>query len=459
MDIVNFVGACCLVGLEIALATEKSVMALEKTRGRRIQEGEWAIVVGAGRSGLAAAKLLAREEAKVRLLDSNPQALDKIAITALEKMGIEVHLGEHSSRQFHNASMVIPSPGVPLSKILPFLESEGGGSPEILAEMELGWRYLEDEPVLAVTGTSGKTTTASLAAAMLQAQGYTVFLGGNIGTPLTEYVLSGRKADVLVLEISSFQLQGCSTFCPRAGILLNISPNHLDYHKDMHEYIEAKFRLFRCQDEGDLAVIGQGLQKLENAFKINARKLYVKDENRFAKMQLLGMHNQFNAEAAWQACRFFGVSEENAARAVERFKPLPHRLEMVRELADVIYVNDSKCTTVASLKVALMAFDRPVRLLCGGKFKGGDLTSLKDIVREKVKEVALFGASREHFEKAWQSVVPMNWHADLQTAVHALHKTVEKGDVVLLAPATASFDLYENYMARGDDFKKIVGLL
>ncbi len=434
-------------------------MALEKTRGRRIQIGELAVVVGAGRSGLAAARLLSREGARVRLLDRNTAALSPEQAASLQKLGVDVQLGEHSPEQFEHAAFVVPSPGMPVAKLAQYLGGACEGAPEVLAEMELAWRYLNDEPVLAVTGTSGKTTTASLAAAMLQAQGYTVFLGGNIGTPLSEYVLSGRKADVLVLEISSFQLQACSTFCPRAGVLLNITPNHLEYHKDMAEYTEAKFRLFRCQDEGDLAVLGADLQELARGFNLRARQVWVRESERFPQSGLLGAHNKFNEEAAWQACRFFGVSEANAARAVARFKPLPHRLELVRERGGVLYVNDSKCTTVSSLKVALQAFDRPLRLLCGGKFKGGDLAALGGLVRERVREVALFGASREHFEKAWRDLAPLRWHPTLEEAVRALAASAKEGDVVLLAPATSSFDLYDNYMARGDDFKRIVSEL
>ena len=179
-------------------------MALEKNRGRRIEPGELAVVVGAGRSGLAAARLLRRAGAKVRLLDSNIKALagrESLA-TELAAQGIDVQLGEHIAGQFAGAAFVVPSPGMPVAKLAGLVVTQVS---EILAEMELAWRYLDDEPVLAITGTSGKTTTASLAAAMLHEQGYAVFLGGNIGTPLSEYVLGGKKADVLVLEISSFQ--------------------------------------------------------------------------------------------------------------------------------------------------------------------------------------------------------------------------------------------------------------
>ena len=433
-------------------------MALEKNRGRRIEPGELAVVVGAGRSGLAAARLLRRAGARVRLLDSNLKALAgrEVLSAELAALGIDVQLGEHSAAQFAGAAFVVPSPGMPVARLAGLVDTQVS---EILAEMELAWRYLDDEPVLAITGTSGKTTTASLAAAMLHEQGYSVFLGGNIGTPLSEYVLGGKKADVLVLEISSFQLQACTTFCPRAGILLNITPNHLDYHKDMAEYTEAKFRLFRCQDEGDLAVLGEDLQALADAHRLKARKVFVKATERFPTSCLMGAHNRINEEAAWQACRLFGVTEASATRAVERFQPLPHRLERVRELGGVLYVNDSKCTTVSALQVALEAFDRPVRLLCGGKFKGGDLAGLADLLRAKVQEVVLFGASREHFEKAWQGIVPISWHETMEPAVRFASANAKGGDVVLLAPATSSYDLYKNYEQRGEDFKQIVGKL
>ncbi|MBD5641379.1 MAG: UDP-N-acetylmuramoyl-L-alanine--D-glutamate ligase, partial [Desulfovibrio sp.] len=420
-------------------------MALEKNRGRKPEKGELVVVVGAGRSGRAAAALLAREGARTRLLELNPEAVTPERRRELEAKGIEVITGPHESGQFAGAGMVVPSPGMPIAELVKLLDA-AGSKPEILSELELAWRYLESEPVLAVTGTSGKTTTASLAAAMLKTQGYAVFLGGNIGTPLSEYVLSGRKADVLVLECSSFQLQGCSTFCPRVAILLNLSPNHLDYHKDMAEYADAKFRIFRCQDEGDLAILGPGLEEAAARFSIPGRRINVRAGDTFPKSQLLGAHNRLNEEAAWQACRFFGVSLENARSAVANFAPLPHRLEKIGDVRGVTYVNDSKCTTVAALKVALEAFTRPVRLLAGGKFKGGDLAALAPLVKEKVAEVALFGGSRENFEKAWGGVVPISWHENLRQAMARLKGSACIGDVILLAPATASYDQYRDYI-------------
>ncbi len=411
-------------------------MAQNEDRGRCIKAGELAVVVGAGRSGKAAARLLLRQGARVRLLESNPQALDEAQAAALRAEGIELVLGEQGPELFAGAKMVVPSPGLPVVRLRemmgPHADAEGT---EILAEMELAWRALDGEPVLAVTGTNGKTT------------------------PLSEYLLSGEKADVLVLETSSFQLQCCSTFHPRVAVVLNISPNHLDYHKDMEEYIEAKFRLFRCQTEEDLAVLEPGLEETAARFGLRARKVWIRPEGRFPDCPLFGQHNQFNAEAAWQACRPFGVTLENAARAVAAFKPLPNRLESVARVHGVLYVNDSKCTTVAALEVALEAMDHPVHLLCGGKFKGGDLDGMKDLLRRKAKSVNLYGASREIFEAAWQGVVPLCWHERMEDAVLALQGKVKEGDVVLLAPATSSFDQYRNYVERGNDFKRIVGSL
>lgn len=433
-------------------------MALEQMRGQPVRAGQRAVVVGSGRSGRAAVRLLLRQGAIVRLLEKNPSMVPAAFRAEAEAAGVQIICGAHDPAHFAGADYVIPSPGMPVANLLPLLPEQGG--PEVLAEMELAWRHLHGEPVLAVTGTSGKTTTASLAAAMLHAQGLRVFLGGNIGTPLCEYVLADRRADALVVEISSFQLQTCVSFCPKVGVLLNITENHLDYHKDMQEYIDAKFRLFRCQEEGDVAVLHSSLKPLAEAYGLKARIVWFDGgTGRFVQSRLLGAHNDGNMEAAWLACREFGVSPRNAAAAVASFNPLPHRLERVAEKHGVLYVNDSKCTTVSSLKVALEAFDRPVVLLCGGKFKGGDLPGLRSLVREHVKAVVLFGASREHFEKAWEGIAPMSWDATLGEALLRARALAEPGDAVLMAPATSSFDLYANYEARGDDFKRLVGAL
>lgn len=418
-----------------------------------------AIVVGGGRSGQAAARLLRRLGASVRLLEKRPETLPSEFTAWAESENVEIIGGEHKTEYFRDADILIPSPGAAVSMIRPLLTP--GEEPEIMAETELAWRQLEGEPVLAVTGTSGKTTTTSMCAAMLEAQGLDVFLGGNIGTPLSEYVLAraaGRpRADVLALELSSFQLQTCSTLKPRVAVLLNISANHLDYHKDMKEYLEAKMRLFRCQDTTCLAVFGPGLRGLPERMNVKARISYfASDSTRFPDMQLIGPHNHANAEAAWQACKEFGVTPEHARKAMQAFKALPHRLERIAESGGVLYVNDSKCTTVEALKVALASFERPVLLLAGGRFKGGDLNALKPVLKKHVKAVGLYGASREIFEPAWKDILPVSWDETLRSALARLRGLARPGDVVLLAPATSSYDQYKNYLERGDDFRRAV---
>ena len=423
--------------------------------------GQLAVVVGAGVSGVAAARLLHRLGARVRLLDRSAGRIPADFAAWAAEAGVEIVCGEHSPEQFIGAALVVPSPGVAAAVIRRFLPEKN--PPEIMAETELAWRQLTGEPVLAVTGTSGKTTTTSLCSAMLREQGFRVFTGGNIGTPLSEYVLSGERADVVVLELSSFQLQTCSTLHPRVAVLLNISEHHLDYHRDMAEYVGAKMRLFAHQTSEDLAVLQEGMDGLADGYGLRARRVFYAVSNRFPEMHLMGPHNRANAEAAWLACREFGVSEETAARAVAAFRPLEHRLEKVAELNGVLYVNVSKCTTVEALRVALASFDRPVALLAGGKFKGGDLESLKPLLKKHVRHVALYGASREHFEPAWRDVVPVTWDETLERAMCRLAgcgtgepAVVRPGDAVLLAPATSSFDQYANYLQRGEDFKRIV---
>lgn len=425
-----------------------------------IQPGDLAVVVGAGVSGVAAARLLHRIGARVRLLDRSRDRIPADFAAWAAGEGVEIVCGEHAPEHFAGARLVVPSPGVAAAVIRKLLPT--GDAPEIMAETELAWRQLSGEPVIGVTGTSGKTTTTSLCSAMLREQGLSVFTGGNIGTPLSEYVLSGEKADVVVLELSSFQLQTCSLLRPQVAILLNISENHLDFHKDMEEYVSAKMRLFANQTAEDVAILQEGMDELARRYGLKGRIAHYAATGRFPDMQLMGPHNRANAEAAWLACREFGVSEEAAARAVAAFRPLEHRLEKVAEIGGVLYVNDSKCTTVEALRVALASFDRPVVLLAGGKFKGGNLPGLCPLLKKHARCVALFGASRERFEPAWRDTLPVTWDQTLEKALRRVAgldgrpALAREGDVVLLAPACSSYDQYPNYLRRGEDFKRVV---
>ena len=413
-------------------------------------------VVGAGTSGEAAARLVRSKGARVRLLERDPQKVGQGLLSLASQIGLEIVTGPHTPAHFQDVSLVVLSPGVPYSKMRTLLKA--AGNPPVMAEMELAYRFVS-EPILAITGTSGKTTTVSLAAAMLREAGKEVFLGGNIGTPLSEYALAGKRADVLALEVSSFQLMGCDTFRPNVGVLLNISPNHLDQHECMREYIDAKFSMFAHQIKEDAAIFCTDLEDEISRHVIAARKCYFSATDKFPETRLLGAHNKANIEAAFLASREFGVTEEQARRAVAVFNPLPNRIELVGEWNGVAYINDSKGTTVSALRMALASMTRPVLLLAGGVFKGGDLQGVSDLVREKVKSVGLFGASREKFEEAWQGIVPISWSPTMETAIRELRKKAESGDVILLAPATSSFDLYANYNERGADFRRIANMV
>ncbi|MDR1946953.1 MAG: UDP-N-acetylmuramoyl-L-alanine--D-glutamate ligase [Desulfovibrio sp.] len=420
--------------------------------GAPVVPGATAAVVGAGLSGFAAARLLSALGARVRLLERNDNPGQNL-IDRARDAGFELFLGGHTPDQFRGVSLIVVGPGVAPADIAPL--TVAAGDPPLIGETELALRYVR-EPVLAVTGTSGKTTTVSLAAAMLREAGKKVFLGGNIGVPLSDYVLSGDKADILALELSSFQLQGLRSLRPRAAVLLNLAANHLDRHADMAEYSAAKFGIFSRQEAEDLALLPEELAEeyMRRAFK--ARLKIFRATKRFPMGKLIGRHNAANAEAAYLAAAEFGVSEAEAARAVAAFTPLPHRLEKVGEKDGVIYVNDSKSTTVDALRAALLSFDAPLLLLAGGHFKGGDLESLRPLLSERVKAVALFGAGREFFEKAWSGTVPLSWDPDLPAALERLRATAQAGDAVLLSPATASYDLYNNYKERGDHLRRLV---
>ena len=422
-------------------------------------------VIGAGRSGRAAVRLLHEAGADVRLLEKKPEQMPADFASWLSENRVPVLGGDHKPEYFEGVDLVIPSPAAAKAVIEPLLPAgKDGAKAEICAETELAWRMLEGEPVIGVTGTSGKTTTTSLCAAMLEAHGLRVFTGGNIGVPLSEYVLARLhgepKADVVVLELSSFQLQTCSTLHPRVGILLNISENHLDFHKDMKEYTDAKMRLFARQTERDVAVLHPSLSALPEAYGMKARVIYLTPGARpFPDTKLIGAHNQSNAEAAFLAASLFDVTREEAARAMRDFAPIAHRLEHIADLDGVQYVNDSKCTTIEALRVALAAFDRPVILLAGGKFKGGDVEGVCPLLRDHVRAVALYGASREHFEPAWKDVVPVTWDETMDQALARARSIARPGDAVLLAPATSSYDQYRNYIERGNHFRDLVNAM
>jgi UDP-N-acetylmuramoylalanine--D-glutamate ligase len=413
------------------------------------------VVVGAGASGVAAARLLAELGARVRVVDSSektdPAVMDRVPGEH------ELLLGPHSAEQFEGADIVVLSPGVPVRRMAQFLASVPAR--KVVAELELA-SWFTAAPTLAITGTNGKTTTTTLVSHILEHAGKRVFTGGNIGTPLCDYLLDDETADVIVLEVSSFQLQNVRLFKPRVGVLLNFSANHLDYHEDMDEYLEAKLRLFTQQDAADTAIVPAMLRaELEGRAMGHGRRIFYEAEARFEAPFLPGAHNRANITAAWLAVREFGVTEAQAAEAIRAFRPLAHRQEPVAEKHGVLFVDDSKATNLDAVAAAVQSFERPVRLLLGGVFKGGDVRSMLPALRGRVVQVGLFGAGREAFEPALKDEFPLFWEPSLEPAVRRLAAEAKPGDVVLLSPATASFDAYKGYAARGDHFRTIVEAL
>ena len=423
-----------------------------------VQKGMKAVVIGTGRSGQAAAKLLHSLGASVRIVDRSAEHISESFQKIIAEYGFETAFGPHSKEQFEGAQLIIPSPGVPVLKLAEFLPDNA----EVLAEVELAWSCVSHIPTIAVTGTNGKTTTVRLCEAMLREAGKRVFLGGNIGTPLSEFVLQQEDVDVLVLEVSSFQLQTCKHFCPTVGLLLNVTEDHLDYHQDMREYFAAKMRMFANMGPENVALMGEGVlaQIRANAHVMDSINIKVfRDTGTFADVALKGEHNRLNMEAAFAATSHFGVTLENALAAVERFAASPHTLETVCNGKGVTFVNDSKATTVDSVRAALESIDSKILLLAGGHYKGGDVSLLNELVKQKVRAVGLFGESRKVFEDAWGDLVPCEWHATMEESAAALMEKAQDGDVMLLSPATSSFDQYASYKERGEDFVRIARFL
>ena len=411
--------------------------------------GHTAVVLGAGTSGVAAARLLVRLGASVRLLERN----EAVAAAVPADQGFTVIGGEHKAEHFQGADLVVMSPGIPRAKVASLLPAGA----QVVSELELA-SWFVSEPIIAVTGTNGKTTTTTLIGRILENSGRRVFTGGNIGTPLSDYVLGQERAEILVLEVSSFQLQNSPSFHPNVGVLLNFSANHLDYHETMEEYLQAKLSMFAHMDARDLAVVPLSMKdELEGRNFTRANRVYFVASRRFECPGLPGEHNRENMEAAFLACRHFGLSEDEVRSGIEGFSSLPHRLEAVAEHRDIFFVDDSKSTTVDSMIAALKSQERPVRLLAGGVFKGGDLGAVLPHIRERVRGIYLFGRSREIFEEAWAGCgKEIHWDPTLEEALFRAASEARGGECVLLSPATASFDLFDNYKERGKAFQRAV---
>jgi UDP-N-acetylmuramoylalanine--D-glutamate ligase len=437
------------------------------------------LVVGLARTGIAAARFLQHQGALVRATDMATE--DRLApeVTSLGEMGIALELGGHRVEAFTSADLIVVSPGVPHT-IPPLATARTQGIP-VIGEMELASRFIR-EPIVAVTGTNGKTTVTELVGAMLAASGRRVFVGGNIGTPLIGHVDSGASAEVVVAEVSSFQLDTMAGFRPAVGVLLNISDDHLDRYSGFDAYAAAKMRLFENQRQEDIAVLnGNDPATRGRSAAIRSRKLFFnlpeaagagaavtgstltlslpgRDPARLslAAFRLRGPHNAENAAAAALAALAAGAVPDAIQRVLTTFTPAPHRLETIASFDGVEYVNDSKATNVDAVRRGLECFGAPVVLIMGGVDKGGDFGLLQDPLRNRGRALVLLGGSRDRIHAALGGLVPTRVAGSMRQAVQAAREMAAAGDVVLLAPGCASFDLYANYQERGDDFRREV---
>ena len=431
------------------------------------------VVLGAGLSGSAAALLLSSEGAQVTVLDSATEKnLLKSTIDNLRTQGVQVICGSAADEDSSTYQMAILSPGIdPASPLARNFLTRGI---EIISELELGWRFCEI-PVIAVTGTNGKTTTTELLAQMLNACGQRTIACGNIGKPLSEVAREKQPFDVLTVEVSSFQLEAIRTFHPSISLWLNFAPDHLDRYRSVADYRAAKLRVFENQTDTDVAVVNASEKfpairprKItfsaysdQADFQLSNGAIVYQNQAvlRLSDTKLRGLHNIENLMATLAAGMAHGLSFSQMAPALRTYEPRPHRCEFVREVDGVEYVNDSKATNLDAVEKALHAQTRSVVLIAGGKDKGFTFDSLRSLVKEKVHLTILIGEMAESIRRSWSGAVACEIANSLADAVERAHASARPGEVVLFSPGTSSFDMFKSYADRGDQFRALVHAL
>ena len=436
-------------------------------------QGKKAVVLGAGLSGTAAALLLRSEGASVTVLDSAAEeTLLKSTIENLRAKGVTVQCGPAAETNSSPCDLVVLSPGIDPDSAL--AKNFSSRQIEMIGELELGWRSV-DLPVIAITGTNGKTTTTELLAQMLNACGQRTIACGNIGKPLCEVALEDRDLDVLTVEVSSFQLETISTFRPSISIWLNFAPDHLDRYKSVAEYRAAKLRIFDNQTSDDVAVINgaETLPKIAARtvtfsayadgadFRLEGGSILYRNAPvlRMADTKLRGSHNIENLMATLAAGLARGLSFEQMLPPLCAYEPRPHRCEFVREISGVAYINDSKATNLAAVEKALLAQSRKVVMIAGGKDKGFTFETLRPLVSEKARAVILIGEMATRICQDWKDAVPCEIANSLADAVERAHALAKPGEVVLFSPGTSSFDMFKSYADSGDQFRALVHAL
>ena len=440
------------------------------------------LVVGLGKSGVASALFLKAHGARVTVSDTKSGDELRNEIPVLLDHGITVETGGHGDRTFRGQDLIVVSPGVPVDAP-PLVQARALGE-SVIGEIELAVQFLPG-PVVAITGSNGKTTTTALTGEIMTASGFSALVGGNIGTPAISLAERAKPETVIVLEISSFQLETIQTFRAKIAVVLNVTPDHLDRHRTFDVYVDAKARIFENQRESDFAVfnaddptcvamaartqaqvfwfsrqkeVQQGAWVRDGAVVFRdsrgEQKTWQREILQVSEIPLKGAHNLENVLAAVCAGALMGCAPEKIRQAVRDFKAVEHRLEFVATIRGVDYYNDSKATNVDATIKALESFPANIHLILGGKDKGSDYRVLNDLLRQRVKRVYTIGAAATKIESQIKAEVVQA--ETLENAIRKANAVAQPGDVVLLAPACASFDQFKNYEHRGQVFKEIV---
>jgi len=439
--------------------------------------GKKTLVVGLGRTGEALAGFLLKRGARVTVTESKGEVEMGRRAARWREKGVVVETDGHRLETFMAADLIVPSPG---ASALNELEAAKNAGIPVISEIELAYRFLKGN-IVGITGTNGKSTTATLAHKILKEAGLKAYLAGNIGTPLISFVEKSRDDHVYVTEISSFQLAHVESFRAAIAVFLNISLNHLDWHATFEEYFDAKKKLLRGQRSGDITILNQddrlvrllaGETETDLYFFSRRRALrrgcFIQDgwltirdgeSRRFMKaseVRLPGLHNLENVAAAALVGHCLGVRPSRLRASVRSFRGLEHRLEKVLTLRRVEFVNDSKATTVDATIKALESFDKKIVLILGGRDKGADFTLLRGPARRRVRTAVLVGEARQKIARALEGAVPLAEASSFRDAVVGAFEAAQPGDIVLLAPACTSFDMFRNFEERGRAFKREV---
>jgi UDP-N-acetylmuramoylalanine--D-glutamate ligase len=443
------------------------------------------LVLGLGRSGLSMARFLAAKGYQVRATDMDDAKTTHAR--ELHGLGIDTQIGFHDQRTFNQAGAIVASPGIPLN-IPHLLQAKEKGVP-IFGDLDIFSQY-NRTPVVAITGTNGKTTVTTLVRDMLTASGISTFMGGNIGIPLVDYLMAPEPVRMVVAEISSFQLDLASDFTPETAVLLNLSSDHLDRYEDMAGYCRSKWSIFKNQTHNHAAIINADIPEafrtrpnpvswvyefssrigshITRGARVEEQAIHLILPERFNdqpvrldcknRVQVPGIHNLENMAAAALAALCAGGDITGISAALKNFKGLPHRLAFVKEINGIRFYNDSKATNIDAVIRALACFDQKIVLILGGREKDTDFTRLLPAVTH-VKQIIALGEAAGHIADVLSPVCCVNTVSSMSKAVTAAMDAARSGDVVLLSPACASFDMYDNYAARGDDFTALVNQL